>query len=128
MHHRVHTKEKPLECKVCGANFTESSNLSKHMRTHAVKGHFNCELCSKNFHRLDQLRRHLHANHRDQPEAVQGNLDRARDWKKKELRERRGADVRTESMSSAEPSTEISGMSLKDEIAIDERDDVMDDL
>lgn len=125
MHHRVHTKEKPLICAVCSAKFTESSNLSKHMRTHSVKGHFDCELCEKNFHRLDQLRRHLYSNHKDQPEAVVGNIERAKDWKKKANREKRGNMRASSASSSVEPPTGSSDMNIEDEPACDDKDTIM---
>jgi uncharacterized Zn-finger protein len=124
MHHRVHTKEKPLSCHICGAKFTESSNLSKHMRTHSVKGHFDCDLCDKNFHRLDQLRRHLNTNHKDQPEAAQGNIERAKDWKKKINREKR-ANMGIASGSSLEPLTE--SLTESSDTALGDLDPDMDD-
>lgn len=83
MHHRTHTKEKPLKCEICDAVFTESSNLSKHRRTHMLKGLFECELCGKDFNRLDQLRRHLNSCHSEKPEVINSALERARQWRKR---------------------------------------------
>lgn len=65
MHIRTHTGERPLECNICGRQFAESSNLSKHRKTHNQVGEYACEEegCGKSFHRPEQLRKHreMHA-------------------------------------------------------------------
>lgn len=85
------------------------------MRTHSLKGHFDCDLCEKNFHRLDQLRRHLQTNHKDQPEAVEGNIERAKGWKKQVSREKRAKMRASTASSSVEPPSESSDMTPEDD-------------
>ncbi|KAF6805214.1 metalloregulatory protein [Colletotrichum sojae] len=62
MHERTHTGVKPLECKICGKHFSESTNLTKHRRTHDNRRH-ECQTCGHKFCRLDQLRRHERTKH-----------------------------------------------------------------
>lgn len=65
VHIRTHTKEKPLKCNICGAAFSESSNLSKHKKTHDKSGTLPCKQpgCGKTFARIDQLKRHVKKMH-----------------------------------------------------------------
>jgi len=58
-HKRIHDGSKPLRCDVCGKEFGDSSNLSKHKATHQGKTrHCPFPGCGKSFRRNDQLERH----------------------------------------------------------------------
>ena len=115
MHHRTHTKEKPLKCDICGAVFTESSNLSKHRRTHMLKGLFECELCHKDFNRLDQLRRHLNSNHKENPDIINGAIERARQSRKPH-QHKHGRKARSTSESSITTFTAVSDNGPTDDL------------
>ena len=83
----VHEKEKPHECNICGAKFTQKislkvhidtihggklvrcnvcdrkfskSNLDQHVKsTHEKSKHFNCEICESGFGTKRDLNRHI---------------------------------------------------------------------
>lgn len=74
IHERTHTKDKPLECDVCGKKFSESSNFAKHRRIHGEQGKHACKIpgCGKNFHRSDQLKKHMKVHNKHQANGSNG--------------------------------------------------------
>ncbi|XP_031637203.1 zinc finger protein OZF-like [Contarinia nasturtii] len=57
-HMRVHSGNKPFECKECLKQFTSKQNLNEHMKLHAVSPLFRCSKCRRGF--LQQDERKLH--------------------------------------------------------------------
>lgn len=57
------SKDLPLSCEVCGAQFQQKSNLLRHQRTmHNSNDCAICPHCQKTFKRQDNLNRHLQQN------------------------------------------------------------------
>ena len=48
-HLKVHTGDKPYQCKVCKKSFSNKSNLNKHMLVHTGEKPYSCDKCVKSF-------------------------------------------------------------------------------
>uniref|UniRef100_A0A3P8SLD3 C2H2-type domain-containing protein n=1 Tax=Amphiprion percula TaxID=161767 RepID=A0A3P8SLD3_AMPPE len=66
-HVRVHTGQKPFQCRICMRSFSRSDHLTTHIRTHTGEKPFACSECGRKFARSDERKRHtkIHQRQRD---------------------------------------------------------------
>nr|XP_020479958.1 early growth response protein 1-like [Monopterus albus] len=66
-HVRVHTGQKPFQCRICMRSFSRSDHLTTHIRTHTGEKPFACTECGRKFARSDERKRHakIHQRRRD---------------------------------------------------------------
>lgn len=65
-HIRIHTGQKPFQCRICLRAFSRSDHLTTHIRTHTGEKPFSCDVCNRRFARSDEKKRHskVHAKQR----------------------------------------------------------------
>lgn len=57
-HIRIHTGQKPFQCRICMRSFSRSDHLTTHIRTHTGEKPFTCDACGRKFARSDEKKRH----------------------------------------------------------------------
>ena len=57
-HEKVHSSERPFECKSCQKSFKISATLKQHLVTHTGKRPFKCETCHKSYKKSSALLEH----------------------------------------------------------------------
>ena len=57
-HIRIHTGQKPFQCRICMRGFSRSDHLTTHVRTHTGEKPFTCDACGRKFARSDEKKRH----------------------------------------------------------------------
>lgn len=57
-HIRIHTGQKPFQCRICMRSFSRSDHLTTHIRTHTGEKPFTCDTCGRKFARSDEKKRH----------------------------------------------------------------------
>lgn len=57
-HIRIHTGQKPFQCRICMRSFSRSDHLTTHIRTHTGEKPFHCDTCGRKFARSDEKKRH----------------------------------------------------------------------
>uniref|UniRef100_A0A915C5L1 C2H2-type domain-containing protein n=2 Tax=Parascaris univalens TaxID=6257 RepID=A0A915C5L1_PARUN len=57
-HIRIHTGQKPFQCRICMRAFSRSDHLTTHVRTHTGEKPFSCDVCGRKFARSDERKRH----------------------------------------------------------------------
>ncbi|XP_031443318.1 early growth response protein 1 [Clupea harengus] len=74
-HIRIHTGQKPFQCRICMRNFSRSDHLTTHIRTHTGEKPFACEICGRKFARSDERKRHtkIHLRQKDK-KAEKSNM------------------------------------------------------
>ncbi|XP_058810584.1 early growth response protein 1-B-like isoform X2 [Phymastichus coffea] len=74
-HIRIHTGQKPFQCRICMRSFSRSDHLTTHVRTHTGEKPFCCDQCGRKFARSDEKKRHakVHLKQRLKREANSSN-------------------------------------------------------
>uniref|UniRef100_A0A914YHX0 C2H2-type domain-containing protein n=1 Tax=Panagrolaimus superbus TaxID=310955 RepID=A0A914YHX0_9BILA len=73
-HIRIHTGQKPFQCRICLRAFSRSDHLTTHVRTHTGEKPFSCDFCGRKFARSDERKRHtkVHAKQKIRRPSVGG--------------------------------------------------------
>ncbi|XP_047235433.1 early growth response protein 1-like [Girardinichthys multiradiatus] len=69
-HVRVHTGQKPFQCRICMRSFSRSDHLTTHIRTHTGEKPFACVECGRKFARSDERKRHAKIHQRQRERRV----------------------------------------------------------
>ncbi|XP_077533855.1 uncharacterized protein LOC144145892 [Haemaphysalis longicornis] len=71
---RIHTGEKPFHCHLCPMDFTQKTNLARHLRNHTGERPFRCRFCPEVFQYRYQLKMHEWKAHRHGKEGRRGTV------------------------------------------------------
>lgn len=71
-HIRIHTGQKPFQCKICQRSFSRSDHLTTHVRTHTGEKPFSCDICGRKFARSDEKKRHNKVHMKQKIKKEQG--------------------------------------------------------
>lgn len=113
-HIRIHTGQKPFQCRICMRGFSRSDHLTTHIRTHTGEKPFACDQCGRKFARSDEKKRHakVHLKQRVKREAASSSHHHGGTTK---LSSSSGASSRQHS-AAATPSTSRSAVSSPSDV------------
>nr|XP_046266093.1 early growth response protein 1-B-like [Scatophagus argus] len=72
-HVRMHTGQKPFQCRICMRSFSRSDHLTTHIRTHTGEKPFACTECGRKFARSDERKRHAKIHQRQRERKADRN-------------------------------------------------------
>lgn len=72
-HIRIHTGQKPFQCRICMRSFSRSDHLTTHVRTHTGEKPFSCDLCGRKFARSDEKKRHAKVHMKQKVKRERGS-------------------------------------------------------
>uniref|UniRef100_A0A3Q3E8P3 C2H2-type domain-containing protein n=1 Tax=Labrus bergylta TaxID=56723 RepID=A0A3Q3E8P3_9LABR len=75
-HVRVHTGQKPFQCRICMRSFSRSDHLTTHIRTHTGEKPFSCGECGRKFARSDERKRHAKIHQRQRERKTSDRKDK----------------------------------------------------
>lgn len=106
-HIRIHTGQKPFQCRICMRGFSRSDHLTTHIRTHTGEKPFACDQCGRKFARSDEKKRHakVHLKQRVKRESSSQRLAAAA-----------AASSSSSSRASSAPSTNRSAVSSPSDV------------